>query len=371
MEENIPRDNEAERTSADTNDPLAHPTSEGPAAFLSRHWFYLLAGVYLLVLLRSLFPDTFDPVVWFLVAVLASCALLYTVWVFPRWQVKHIKGEVHDIFTLENEARKTYAQVLGGILLLASLFVAWQNLKVTQKNAEITQRITQDAQLNDRFRAAIEHVGDKDTSYEKRLVAIYTLGQVARSREDYYRPAMDILTAYVRDPTPSSDGEDQAKTRKTIQAALTAIGWRPKEFSSKETEPLNLSGLDLRGVNLSRANLTNVVLEKSNLSGANLSGVDLSGADLRNVNLWNARLDEADLSGAKLGGAAFSDATSFDGADLRDADLAHSQGLSPQGLKSARTGSQTILPPEVGAKLRDIKQRALFRTPKDQPQSAP
>jgi hypothetical protein len=52
----------------------------------------------------------------------------------PQWQVADVQGlEPKERFDRVNEARKTLATILGGVVLLAGFFGTWQNLKVAQE----------------------------------------------------------------------------------------------------------------------------------------------------------------------------------------------------------------------------------------------
>src|SRR5271157_5906022 len=48
------------------------------------------------------------------------CALVGAIWIVPHLQVRHLQGlHPEELFDRINEARKTLAQILGGIILLA------------------------------------------------------------------------------------------------------------------------------------------------------------------------------------------------------------------------------------------------------------
>jgi Pentapeptide repeats (8 copies) len=121
-----------------------------------------------------------------------------------------------------------------------------------------------------------------------RLGGIYALEGVMNTSEQYHRPVLEALCAFVRE---SMIGKTVPKDKPTtdVQAALTVIGRRIK----------GPGAVDLANVSIPGANLDS----HADLIGANLSGTDLSGANLSNADLTGARLTKANLSGTDLSGA--------------------------------------------------------------------
>ena len=81
-------------------------------------------------------------------------------WKIPKWQVQQFVGltaEKH--FEYENEARKTLAQILGGIIVLGGLYSSIQTLSLSREG-----------EITDRFTRAIDQLGALDAS--RRLIAI-------------------------------------------------------------------------------------------------------------------------------------------------------------------------------------------------------
>jgi len=316
------------------------------------------------------------------VGALLALAIL---WKVPEWQVGRVRRlDAKERFDRVNEARKTLAQILGGIVLLAGFFGTWQNIKVAQKSVTVSQESAQEAlevsrkgQITDRFTKAIEQLGAVDDKGKKklevRLGGIYALEGIANESKELHWPIVEVLCAYVRvnAPAPSKGDKPVSEARKPrnppkknqtatppprpaadIQAILTVLGRRDTKYE-EETQHLDLGDIDIRGANLTRANFTGANLSgadlgeadlsvadlgEANLSGAFLIGAnlswaflteaDLSGADLREANLREAHLREADLSGAHLFGA-----------DLRDA-----VDLTQKQINAAKGDSATKLP---------------------------
>src|SRR5215472_15425642 len=69
----------------------------------------------------------------------ASLLLLLIIKV-PQWQAASWEGmaERKDLPKLENDARTTLIQALGGAALLIGLFFTWRNLRMTEQNSRQT-----------------------------------------------------------------------------------------------------------------------------------------------------------------------------------------------------------------------------------------
>ena len=333
----------------------------------------------------------------------AFVAVAVLIWV-PKVQIASLKGQAtaEVVFDRENEARRTLVQILGGSVILLSLYFAWKRIEVAQEG-----------QITDRFSRAVEHLGSD--KLDVRLGGIYALERIARDSAKDHWTVMEVLTAYVRERAPwppreprepqeeESSEPAEHKPPTDIQAALTVIGRRPRFTGETEDQRLDLRGTDLRGarlvrtnlrradlweanlthaylvgatltrVNLWEANLTNTDLEgatlteafiaRANLTGANLWAANLTDSDLGEANLtqanfWEANLATANLTLANLTGANVADANLTGaevglanltdailvGANLRGADLSDVKGLTQEQIDSAFTDQNTKLP---------------------------
>ena len=196
---------------------------------------------------------------WFVPLSLGACALLAVaiLWKVPQWQVGRVKDLApKERFDRVNEARKTLATILGGIVLLVGGFFTYQNLNLAREG-----------QITDRFSKAIEQLGAVDTSGKKklevRLGGIYALERIANESERDHWPIMEVLCTYVRENAPrkpqESARENQASAPATrppadIQAILTVLGRRNTKYDSKE-QIFVLSQTDLRYVRFFELNL--------------------------------------------------------------------------------------------------------------------
>jgi hypothetical protein len=308
--------------------------------------------------------------------VVTGLVIIAVLWKLPLLQVVYSEGLTpENRFDRENEARKTLAQILGGILLLAGIYSSEQNL-ATVKEGQIT----------DRFTKAIEQLGA--VKLEVRLGAIYALERIARDSERDHWPILEVLTAYVRENAPRNGPEQSAEKvpeeeplnaphlRADIQAILTVLGRREMKYDEGRHLDLrganlrranlyeanlimaDLNGADLREADLFRANLREAALRGANLSGANLVMADLSradlyqtvfvGANLSGVHFNRAHLIEADLSRSKLFETILIDAelggVKLFEADLTATDLSGAHNLWQSRINEAHGSERTQLP---------------------------
>src|SRR5271165_2777023 len=296
------------------------------------------------------------PPDWLLPLGLVAGALLALaiLWKVPQWQVGHVRRlDAKERFDRVNEARKTLATILGGIVLLAGGFFTYQNLNLAREG-----------QITERFSKAVEQLGSE--KLQIRLGGIYALEGIAKESKELHWPIIEVLCTYVRVNAPrqpqKSTEDNQASALPPhppadIQAILTVLGRRDEKYE-RENQRLDLSLTDIRGAYLFEANLSGTNLIGADLNGADLSDAHLFGADLREADLSGtllngagvrgALLGDADLSGADIEGAdlraaELSDANLF-GADLYGADLRRARNLTQYQIEMAKGDSTTQLP---------------------------
>ncbi len=268
--------------------------------------------------------------------VIIAPLLLLMVWITPLWQSNAYRAKFtpeniqtleqkdriqleKSAFEVENSARLTIAQIIGGLALLLGLYFTYLNVKTAQDNL----RVTEEGKLTDRFSKAVELLGSGNL--DVRLGGIYALERIARDSQKDHWTVMEVLTAFVRENSPYNPEEyeevekpKEVKLREDIQAIMTVIGKRI--WIETEPKSLNLQNVDLGKCFLSKANLSGVDLRrtslwKANLSGANLTEANLVGTDLIEADLNKAKLIKANLSRAYLRGVSLIEA------DLSEAKL--------------------------------------------------
>lgn len=245
-------------------------------------------------------------------------------------------------FQLENEARKTLAQVLGGIAFLAGLYFSVENL-----------RLAAERQTTERFTEGLRNLASENLP--AKLSGVYALEQIARGSPQDYAVIYEILAAYIRTRAPWRENlrHSVKNPDDDVQAVLTVLGRRARVYGDGESYRLNLSGTDLRWADLEGANLQGVNLSRAHLYPANLRGADLTNSVLR-----EAYLMEADLAGAILRGAdlwkvhaeravlkeaCFKGAALLEG-NLHGADVSDARGLSEAEFRRAYHDERTRRP---------------------------
>jgi hypothetical protein len=301
--------------------------------------------------------------------------LVFILWRGPKWQIGYLKNITPEVrLDKENEARKTLAQIIGGLfvlvgawLTLRSLQLAERSQRQSQQNAEETLRITQEGQITDRFTNAITQLGDQNLVI--RLGGIYAIERIARDSQKDYWPIIEILTTYIRENAKMKPGELAEllelppSPKPEIQAAITVLGRREKTYE-KANQFLDLRLTDLRGVSMEggdfsradftganldyvmgdNANLSEAVFQHSTLRRASLIQANLAGARLNNANLLECNLGLADLTRAMFINAALTGAA-FDGTKLAGTYLNRAIGLTREQVNSAEQGERSWLPP--------------------------
>ncbi|CAA9481983.1 MAG: hypothetical protein AVDCRST_MAG02-4735 [uncultured Rubrobacteraceae bacterium] len=341
----------------------------------------LAVGLAALVFALSLFLGTSQK--WpILVGIGVIIALLILVFV-PVWQVRNLVAEKPEDaqrkVELENETRRTIAQILGGVVILAGLYFTAQQVFLAREG-QITERLTR----------ATEQLGSDQP--EIRIGGIYAFRRIAENSEDDFYPIVQILSTFIRENAPRDKTAEEYPSKSLYQDPNgIVVANVPADIDAALASLISLSqerdngiGLDLHGSNLEggafgangnynpaylfntnlqyaslikikmpKADFTDSNLRGSNVIDANLSGAsfesaqfnsatlqdsNLSGAYLRNTNLYEADLLRIDLSGANFEGAQLKRAL-LCGVDLRGA-----ENLTQGQLDATEDGAQVMLP---------------------------
>ncbi len=263
---------------------------------------------------------------------------------------------------LQNDARATLLQALGGGVLLLGAAFTWLQIRLSreqlQRNTEATRKqlaLDREGQITERFTRAIDQLDATAHGTDVTLGGIYALERIARDSRVDRATIGEVLTAYIRGHSPwpaRLDGQpptdalfDQIPALKSrdpdVQAALTVLGRGRFPPVYRPGEGLDLSNTDLRratlratdpqaswvlgvhfeyadfsGACLDHADMTYGYFEWANFGEARLACANLNGAHLESAHLVEAKLACTDLEGqTQLSGAH------LDGADLRGADL--------------------------------------------------
>jgi hypothetical protein len=238
-------------------------------------------------------------------------------WRFPKRQADRLRLTIRDPRAradIEDNLRKTIGQLIGGTMVLvgagAGAVIAY--LQLSQQ-----QQASRDLLISNQVGKGFEQLGSPEVVV--RLGGIYALEGVMNTSEQYHRPVLEALCAFVRDGTRTETGDRPPAT--DIQAALTVIGRRAAIWPGVP----NLANAHIPKARLNGADLIAANLTDATLSGAELILTNLMGADLRGANLTGAKLIQANLSGAMLIGTNLSGADLGDLANLRGAIVTQAQ----------------------------------------------
>jgi uncharacterized protein YjbI with pentapeptide repeats len=294
----------------------------------------------------------FDPIIIGAAVGLAAAVLFGAGWLWwrlPKREADRLKLVVRDAKAradLEDNFRKTIGQALAGIFVLLGAGLAYYGtLRTIQANndqARLSQQAAHDLLISNQVAKGFEQFGNANVRV--RLGGIYALEGVMNTSEQYHRPVLEALCAFVRDGTRTETSDGPPAT--DIQAALTVIGRRAVMGPvSPDLVNAHIQKADLSNAHLTRANLSEADLSHANVSGADLSDANLSGANLSGSNLSNEYLVRARKG---VGGfIAIGPVTKLTNAillatNLADADLAHAD-LSGAILRGANLSGAILV----------------------------
>jgi uncharacterized protein YjbI with pentapeptide repeats len=319
-------------------------------------------------------------VVVVVVAILVSLAI----WLVPRWQVHRWRSagvtDEEKLAKLGLEARGSITQAFGGLALVATLAITAYQVSETRRTSENTLRLSERAQLSQRFSQAIEQLDAMDAKGDPainvRTGALFSLRTLGLDSKDFAEASFFTVATYVinnYERSEQSRGCDAARFSRPTPDVETALrfvlpvvsrelradagdqgiaGLEGAFLRGLGVDHLRLQGYDLSGIELQFAFLNEPDFQESTLVGAkfrmaclrkaifqdtNLKRAILVGADLRNANLKGARLRDAELAGADLRGADLNGAiltnADMQGAKLFTSDLAHAD-LSDEQIRA-------------------------------------
>jgi hypothetical protein len=146
-----------------------------------------LAGVLtMVIMLFSWVPNSYTVGVLVLVACVTTSGLLYSA---PKLQAAAMTTLTEkERFDVENESRKTMAQILGGAVLIAGLYFTWRTTRVSEVNLIETQR--QEAAKLDQERRLSDQKLDADRNLSEEQAR--TQSQIA-DRQKRFQAFRDLM----------------------------------------------------------------------------------------------------------------------------------------------------------------------------------
>ncbi|MDB5158536.1 MAG: Pentapeptide repeat family protein [Mucilaginibacter sp.] len=306
-------------------------------------------------------------------AIIAAILLISTLflWLIPIWQLKNKNNlSRNQVLTLENEFRKTIAQIIGGLFVFVGLYFTWSQLSETRESISISQQVF----LTDRYSKAIDQLGSSNPQI--RLGGIFSLEKLASSSKEYISVVNNVLATYIR----QKSNDTSTYTFEEIQAAVGIISFREtnRDYLIDNDHGVNISNSILKNLyfenarlpyakmvksvftestfinanlsyvsgmeaDFSKTNLSNSILSQSNFYGGSFKQSIMKGSIIKNSNLQLVNFSEANLINCDLNGSDLSDANLY-GAILYGADLSTVKGITKDQIKVARINNSTKLP---------------------------
>jgi Pentapeptide repeats (8 copies) len=258
------------------------------------------------------------------IAALAVVAVV-AVWLIPKRQVRRwaragIRGK--ELAELENGARTTIVQIVGGVALILTFAATWTQIADTRKATNKSLRLNQAQQETDRFTRAVQELGSNN--FALRLGGIYSLDQLARTASDEREPVVELMLAYLHRNHPVRPG---VGNRWYGQACYTTK-WRAQADTQAALDAILQLTPDAAQLDLSRLDLRAVKIEGRNLAGSDLRRSSLNYVKAAHANLDRARLFQANLRGACFEHASFLGVQGLDETDKTGADFSGATGMS-------------------------------------------
>lgn len=309
----------------------------------------------------------------------------------------------------KSELAEFLAYLLGGGLLIWQVRNASRRATAAEKVAEATES----GNVAERFKNAIEHLGNEATSV--RLGGIYALQNIAEENKKYREQIFNILCAHIVEITTATGYKPQkhVRWRRKFEFEGGFLGDSANEIVSMVCEIptpeiqtilkllfvaqsaqkiyqdycANLASANLRGANffdwqapesndefsanLEKADLTDTDLCEANLCHVNLQGALLGYAKLKKAHLQGANLTDAYFDHTEMQDTEFLGAnlqcTNFNDADLQEANFIMYKNLTLDQLLKAKTLYKAKLPNEMEEKIL-AKKPELLDPPSDENQ---
>jgi uncharacterized protein YjbI with pentapeptide repeats len=291
-------------------------------------------------------------------------------WVFPKRQMKKLeiqpssKRDIdrferdRDRLKLVDDARKTLAQILGGLVVLVGLILTYYSYQLNVDK----QDLDRERQMTDRFSKAIEHLADEKQSI--RLGGLFELERISKDSPKDFSSAMEVISSFIREKSPFqkttydekkeneiiylnikyrkyqdlTEEEKNYVLPEEIKLALKIIGRR--EIKSETDHKV----LNLRGININKADLSNLEFSDVDFSGSNLYGVNFRESKLLNANLSDSILYNCNFYKGKI----------FD-SEITNSDLRQAKFLETEISNSDLSYSDCTLTEFIGTVFKQLE----------------
>jgi hypothetical protein len=335
----------------------------------------------------SSLPETkalLEHLAWPLLAVVILAAILWSVWWIPKFYAAGLPeravnkdGQLAlvDRIDAEQNTRGLIVQLIGGMVVLGTLYRGWREFQRDQHQRSYDMRhrteelaLTRQNIVDERFSRAINQLGSENR--DVRLGGILSLDMLARANPEYHWPVLDVLASYIQEHTRESHAAAERAAEagcltelpplpNDIYFALYALTNRNTANDSLANSYIDLSNTcltnariaafaDMRWCDLSNSHAENACFREVDLLKANLAGASMIGSDFERANLTQANLN---------------------GAVLDNASLIDARGLTWEQLDSARSLRGAVLPAHLvgseSGRARAAKEGAKVETVRD------
>jgi hypothetical protein len=303
----------------------------------------------------------------FLICAVAAFVFILVCWVWPIYRTKTLRTKDREkAAELEDDYRKTVAQVLGGAALVVGF--SWTFLK-DQRTLEQSLHDSAGKQ----FAEVAKLLDSSKSAAPSRAAGIYAFESVVNADESYSLPIQHTLIALIAAQPEIRPPDDNPPPHiaSDVRAACYILGRLkpPKNnydfagqylVGSYSMDAPSLVGATFRGSKLFRSDFSGADLTGAKFEGAYMSdweaygwkGGDSLTTTLANstewklykhvhyttyfdrANLTDAIFDEVDLNGVHFEGATL-DGTSFRGADIGRTDFTNAKALEKAHFESA------------------------------------
>jgi hypothetical protein len=197
----------------------------------------------------------------------------------------HLVINPKDRIQAENQIFATLAQILGGGFILTGLYF-------TGKSYILSRR----GQFAERLGAAIEGLGD--TSLERRVGSILSLGAMAGGHDKDALVIARILCACVRPTTTTDQYRDMYTNRRPradVQAAVSVLGEGQRRSSLWTWVDLDLRGSVLDATTFDKGDFRRARFQECQLRGSSFFRARLSRANFSRADTSESNFNQADL----------------------------------------------------------------------------
>jgi uncharacterized protein YjbI with pentapeptide repeats len=280
------------------------------------------------------------------VATLALFVLL--VWRGPIHELKDVKRARNDLIAekeaklaeLRISSRTSFAQLVGGVLLIGTLAVTAYQANASREAADEARKaadrnlsLARDTQLTERFARAVDQLASRSNKgtaeVDVRVGALFSLRRIAQDSDRDLQVILHTVAHYIKQnarrklsrsseaPCNLQRAVPRRNLRPDVELAvrhilpLLASAWREQGGASQPPAP-GLQSSNFRGMNLGRLKLEGLDISGSTFRDANIGLSTFVGVKAFNVGFQNACLLGVDFSDPR---------NDFRAADLRGADL--------------------------------------------------